>query len=255
MKQALRLMAAATIGVALFCAGTTAVFSADSKEPTSAELLQSGKAEVAKGNQEKARQTLQAALAAAEKANDAMAVAEACNEMANSFMASGDVMKAAEYATRAKDTALKILMGDVKTAPLAMQLARNEEHSSVWIGHMMKGQFALEKKDYPLAETEYQSALTKAKEYAPEGMPSASAMSGLGRVYVATEKYKQAEPLLTQSIELFEKNWTPVTKSAALDAADAMTSLAVVYEKTGRADELKKLNERIKTARETQTLR
>jgi Flp pilus assembly protein TadD len=68
-------------------------------------------------------------------------------------------------------------------------------------------------------------------------------------------KYAEAESHLRRAIELCEKNWTPVTKSSALDAAEAMDHLATVLEKTGRKDEATKIASRSKEVRETKSLK
>ena len=229
-------------------------FSEGDSKPEWTTHVAEAKAAAGKGENEKAQTEFKAALQAAEKANNDQAIAETCNDMANFYMNKGDVLTAASYAKRAKDVALKILMSDPKTAPLGLQLAKNEENGSVWINHMMKGEFACEAKDYKTAQTEYKAAVEKAKEYAGDGMPMAAALNGLGKAYVANGDYKDAEPVLQQVISLCEKNWTPVTKATALDAADAMDKLALVFEKTGRADDAKKMNERSKQTRETKTL-
>ena len=230
-----------------------ALAAAEVKVDWKAQVAQA-KAAAGKGENEKAQTEFKAALQDAEKAGNDQAVAEICNELANFYMNKGDVMTAASYAKRAKDVALKILMADPKTAPLGLQLAKNEENGSVWINHMMKGEFACDAKDYKTAQVEYKAAVEKAREYAGDGMPMAAALNGLGKAYVANGDYKDAEPVLLQAIALCEKNWTPVTKATALDAADAMDKLAVVFEKTGRAEDAKKMNERSKQTRESKTL-
>lgn len=217
--------------------------------------FEAGKLSAAKGEHDKAKEQLLTALKAAEKINDEQAIAEIANQLANVYLTQGDIINASAYAKRAKDVALKILMANPSTRGLAVQLAANEENGAIWIAHMMKAQFALDKKDVVAAQAEYQAAVNKAREYASDGMPMASALAGLGRVLVDQGKYEEAEPLLRQSIALSEKNWTPVTKTSALDAADAMDRLVVILEKTGRKDEAAKLTVRSKEVRETQSLK
>lgn len=195
------------------------------------------------------------ALKLAEKDKDDFHIAEACNELATAYMRDKNMDKATEYARRAKDTAIKVLFSDPKTQALATQLSTNEENGSVWIGHVMQAEFAAQRKDFATAEAQYEAAIAKAKEYAAEGMPMATALTGLGKTYVAEGKYKEAEPVLRQAIELCEKNWTPVTRNAADDGADAMERLAVVMEKTGRKAEADKLLERSKRVREAKSFK
>ncbi len=227
----------------------------DAKEPIWTAKFQAGRTAKAKGETAKAKEQLSAALAEAEKINDDQGIAEICNELANLYMTEGDIINASANAKRAKDAALKILMSDPRTRPLASQLAANEENGSVWINHMMKGQFAADKKNWEQAAIEYQAAAAKAKEYAPDGMPMASALGGLGRVLFEQGKYAEAEPVLLQAIELCQKNWTPVTKNTAVDAADAMDRLSLVMEKTGRKDEGQKLSVRSKEVRDSKAFK
>ena len=221
----------------------------DSKEPVWTAQFQAGKTAKANGETAKAKEQLSAALTEAEKTDDDQGIAEICNELANLYMTEGDIINASANAKRAKDAALKIRMSDPRTRPLASQLAANEENGSVWINHMMKGQLSADKNNWAQAETEFQAASAKAKEYAPDGMPMASALGGLGRALVEQGKYKEAEPVLLQSIVLCEKNWTPVTKNTAVDAAEAMDRLSLVMEKTERKEEAQKLSARSKEVR------
>jgi tetratricopeptide (TPR) repeat protein len=225
------------------------------KQPAWAADFDAGKMSAAKGENTKAKEQLAAALKVAETANDDQGIAEICNQLANIYLTEGDIVNASANAKRAKDSALKILMADPRTHALAAQLAANEENGSVWINHMMRAQFAMDKKDWAAAETEYQAALNKARDYAADGMPTASALAGLGRVMVEEGKYKEAEPVLREAIKLCEKNWTPVTKSSATDAADAMQHLATVLEKTGRKDEAAQIAARGKEVRENKAFK
>lgn len=227
----------------------------EEKQPAWAVPFQAGKLAVAKNELDTAKVQLNEALKEAEKANDDQGIAEVCNQLANVYLSEGDIINASANAKRAKDAALKILMADPRTRTLASQLAANEENGSVWINHMMRAQFAVDKKDWKDAEAEYQLASSKAKEYAPDGMPMASALAGLGKVLVEEGKYPEAEPLLRQAIALCEKNWTPVTKNAALDAADAMERLSVVLDKTGRKEEAGQMTARSKEVRESKSLK
>jgi tetratricopeptide (TPR) repeat protein len=228
---------------------------AAAKAPAWQAQFEAGKLAAAKGESDKAKAELSAALKVAEAANDDQGIAEICNQLANIYLTEGDIVNASANAKRGKDAALKILMADPRTRPLAMQLAANEENGSVWISHMMKAQFAIDKNDGSAAENEYTAAVNKAREYASDGMPMASALAGLGRVLVQEGKYAEAESHLRRAIELCEKNWTPVTKSSALDAAEAMDHLATVLEKTGRKDEATKIASRSKEVRETKSLK
>lgn len=198
---------------------------------------------------------LKAALQIAENNKDDFHIAESCNEIANYYMGMNDIMRAAEYAKRAKDTAIKVLFSDPKTQALATQLASNEENGAVWISHVMAAEFAVQKNDYPKAEAEYQAAIDKADQYAADGMPMATALTGLGKTYVTEGKYKEAEPVLRKAIDLCEKNWTPVTKSTADDGAEAMSNLAIVLQKTGRKEEGDKLAAKSKMVRDTKSFK
>jgi tetratricopeptide (TPR) repeat protein len=224
-------------------------------EPAWRADFSAAKLSVAKGESAKAKELLQSALKTAEAAKDGQGIAEICNELANIYLAEGDIINASANAKRAKDEALTILMADPRTRTLATALAANEENGAVWINHMMKAQFAMDKKDYKEAEVQYRAAGDKAKQYASDGMPMASAMAGLGHALVEQGKWQEAEPVLRQAIELCEKNWTPVTKNSALDAADAMDRLSVVLEKTGRKDEAAKVAAKSKEVRETKALK
>jgi tetratricopeptide (TPR) repeat protein len=217
--------------------------------------LEAAKAAVAKADVAAAQASWTKALAAAEQAKDDQAIAEIANQLANSYLAAGDAVRASEMAKKAKDAAIRCLAADPKTKALAEQLARNEENGAIWIAQMMKGQLAFDKNDFATAQSEFQAAVDKAKQYAAEGMPMATALGGLGKTLVAEQKYKDAEPILREAIALCRKNWTPVTKQTALDAADAMERLAVVLEKTGRHEESVKVSERSKQVRETQNLK
>lgn len=259
MRQGMKRFVVGMVGAMVACSFSlrTPAFSAQeaTKDPAWAASFDAGKMERAKGNADKAKEQLNAALKLAEQANDDQGIAQICNELANIYLQEGDIINASANAKRAKDAALKILMADPRTKALAMQLAANEENGSVWINHMMRGQFASDKKDWKAAEEEYQAAVDKAKEYAADGMPMASALAGLGRVLVEEGKYDKAEPVLRQAITLCEKNWTPVTKNSALDAADAMEKLSLVLEKTGRKEEAAKVTARSKEVRETKSLK
>lgn len=228
---------------------------AAAKQPAWAADYDAGKLSAAKGDNAKAKEQLGAALKLAETANDDQGIAEICNQLANIYLTEGDILNASANAKRAKDAALKILMADPRTRALAAQLAANEENGSVWINHMMRAQFAMDKGDWAEAQKQYESALSKAREYAAEGMPAASALAGLGRVLVQEGKFKEAEPVLREAIALCEKNWTPVTKSSASDAADAMEHLAKVLENTGRKDEAVKISARSKEVREAKSFK
>jgi tetratricopeptide (TPR) repeat protein len=217
--------------------------------------LEAGKAAAKKADNAKALDELKAALQLAEASNDLFRIAESNNEIANVYMAQQDIEHAAEYARRGKDTAIKLLFKDPKTQQLANQFASNEENGSIWINHVMQAEFAAQRKDYAAAENQYQAAIAKAKEYAEDGMPMATALTGLGKTYVAEGKYQEAEPVLRKAIELCEKNWTPVTKNAADDGADAMDRLALVLEKTGRKAEGDKFAGRAKKVRETKSFK
>lgn len=228
---------------------------AAAKAPAWQAQFEAGKLAAAKGENDKAKTELTAALKVAEEAKDDQGIAEICNQLANIYLTEGDIVNASANAKRAKDAALKILMADPRTRALAMQLAANEENGAVWINHMMRAQFAIDKRDWKAAETEYTAAVNKAREYASDGMPMASALAGLGRVLVEEGKYSEAESHLRKAIELCEKNWTPVTKSSAVDAADAMDHLAIVLEKTDRKDEAAKLTARSKEVRQSKSLK
>lgn len=259
MKKAAKVLAMAVLaGVMIGDAdlrASAADETASTPQSTWRASFEAGKDAAAKGDSKLALEKLNAALAVAEKSSDEQGIAEISNQIANVYLAQGDIENAASYAKRAKDTALKILMADPRTRGLALQMTANEENGAVWINHMMKAQFALDRKDLKVAEDQYKAAIEKAKEYAPEGMPMSSSLAGLGRVLVEQGKYAEAEPVLRQAITLAEKNWTPVTRNSALDAADAMDRLAIVLEKTGRKDEAEKVSARSKAVRESKSLK
>jgi tetratricopeptide (TPR) repeat protein len=225
------------------------------KQPAWAADFDAGKMSAAKGDNDAAKKQLGSALKVAEAAKDDQGIAEICNQLANIYLTEGDILNASANAKRAKDAALTILLADPRTHALAAQLAANEENGSVWINHMMRAQFAMDRKDWTDAQSEYQAAVNKAKEYAADGMPTASALAGLGRVLVEEGKYTEAEPVLREAIKLCEKNWTPVTKSSATDAAEAMDHLATVLEKTGRKDEAAQIAARGKEVRENKAFK
>lgn len=257
MRQAFK-----QLGLSAFCAVLAISFTlpvgaetAAAPTPAWAADYDAGKMSAAKGDNTAAKEQLAKALKVADAANDDQGIAEICNQLANIYMQEGDIVNASANAKRAKDSALKILMANPATRALAENLAKNEENGSVWINHMMRGQFAVDRKDLPEAEKEYTLALAKAREYASEGMPTASALGGLGRVLVMEGKFKDAEPFLREAITLCEKNWTPVTKSTATDAADAMDNLVTVLENTGKREEAHKMAAKAKEVRETKTLK
>ncbi len=218
-----------------------------------ADHMTAAKAALAQKDNAKLLAELEGALQEADRTKDDFKVAEACNEIANYYMTQKDIERAAGYARRAKDTAIKILFADPKTQALASKLATNEENGSIWISHVMQAEFASNRSDFKTAEAEYQAAITKAEEYAADGMPMATALTGLGKTYVLEGKFKEAEPVLRRAIELCEKNWTPVTKNSAVDGADAMRNLATVLEKTGRRDEADKMAARSKQVKESKS--
>jgi tetratricopeptide (TPR) repeat protein len=258
MRQAIKGLGLSALCAVVAIAFTLPVSAAETAAPANpawAADYDAGKMSAAKGENAKAKEQLEKALKAADAANDDQGIAQICNELANIYMAEGDIVNASANAKRAKDSALKILMATPATRALAESLAKNEANGSIWINHMMRGQFAIDRKDLPAAENEFNLALAKAREYAADGMPTASALGGLGKTLVLEGKYKEAEPVLREAISLCEKNWTPVTRSAATDAAEAMDNLALVLENTGKKDEAAAMAARAKEVRETKTLK
>lgn len=171
-------------------------------------------------------------------------------------------------------SALAVLLPTVRT-----RLVRHKH----WQRSLVAAQTALQQGRYAEAETMFLFLLKKAEDFGPEDPKVASAARNLAMLYCLQGKHADAEPLLHRSLAIMEKaDPEHIETSAILEqlaglcevqgryaatelilqrslairerslgpdhphVANVLKHLAVLYEKIGKKDEAKRLEERTK---------
>jgi len=171
-------------------------------------------------------------------------------------------------------SALAVLLPTVRT-----RLVRQKH----WQRSMVAAQTALQQGRYAEAETMFLFLLKKAEDFGPEDPKVASAARNLAMLYCLQGKHADAEPLLHRSLAIMEKaDPEHIETSAILEqlaglcevqgryaatelilqrslaireralgpdhphVANVLKHMAVLYEKIGKKDEAKRLEERTK---------
>ncbi|MEZ4574831.1 MAG: tetratricopeptide repeat protein [Vampirovibrionales bacterium] len=74
-----------------------------------------------------------------------------------------------------------------------------------WKTHALAASEHMNQQRYQEAETDFLKAMAIAKQVGPDSMEMAATLTGLSSAYMAQKKFKAAEPILEQSIEVNSK--------------------------------------------------
>ncbi len=126
---------------------------------------------------------------------------------------------------------------DTDSSQADMTLA---EAAASWQRHSFAGMVAMLQSHYSKAENEFEVALTAAEVFGPQDPRFATGLNNLGTVYLAQDRYAEAEPLLQQALELKEQVLGPEHPSVYR----GLVNLAVVYQSQGKYTEAEPLYQR-----------
>ena len=121
---------------------------------------------------------------------------------------------------------------------LQLTLEAADERMESWC-HLLLGMVAGRKREYAVQDAEFDLAIQQL-DRAPDERPSTLAMRRLsiGESYLASGRYDRAEPMLRDSLRLYE------TAEQAAGMAEAMDDLSAVLTEVGRPAEALELQEK-----------